>query len=149
MSFVTLTFYKLDNLWNQLMNNRLLASTLYSACQLSVPCRPANATSSANGRVNSVEVRSAHNQTDPLEWMTDLVEKKKATLSVWQDWRGQSDPAGQFWQYCWEPMDFATRAARSMGVPKLLEYRISYQVSYDKWNTWNVWNTSIYEILHI
>lgn len=77
MSFVTLTVYKLDNLRNQLMNNRLLVSTLYSACQLSVPCRPANATSSANGRVNSVEVRSAYNQTDPLEWMTALVEKKK------------------------------------------------------------------------
>lgn len=35
MSFVTLTVYKLDNLRNQLMNNRSLISTLYSACQLS------------------------------------------------------------------------------------------------------------------
>ena len=80
MSFVTLTVYKLDNLRNQLMNNRLLVSPRFIAlanCQYRVG-RPMQPVLHANGRVNSVEVRSAYSQTDPMEWMPALVEKKKS-----------------------------------------------------------------------
>lgn len=147
MSFVTLTVYKLDNLRNQLMNNRLLVSTLYSACQLSVPCRPANATSSANGRVNSVEVRSAYNQTDPLEWMTALVEKKSGPLrlagltrTVWSGWPVLTILLSAH-GLCYEGGAFNGRP-ETPRIQNKLSSKLWYMKYMKYMKYFNIWNTS-------
>ena len=135
MSFVTLTVYKLDNLRNQLMNNRLLVSTLYSACQLSVPCRPANATSSANGRVNSVEVRSAYSQSFVNANWKDRGQKWTVRLSGTTnfEYKVSASDSGFItfrirdvnWKPFFEPDSYLRVSTKTNLVPKRLRWRES------------------------